>query len=249
MSQSLTAAALGQPILHPTKRHPLTGKLLEAVGVLPNGKVVWPILGGDNTVEPVERPEDVTEEVWDALGDNGKKALVRERSLREKAERDLAAARARPAAPAKKPETKAPEAAKPAGAEQPTDVAAIVKQAVEAAIKPFQEREQQRDAEAAAAKVRDAVLEAAKPKLHDATDALQIDLTTVLDDNGAADPAKVAAAVDELLKAKPHLAKSDARFAPPGIGGGTPPANTKERVAAILTDMQRATGVRLSSSS
>lgn len=247
MSQSLTAATLGQPILHPTKRHPLTGARLEAVGVLPNGKVIWPILGGDDTVDPVERPDDVTEEVWDALGDPGKKALVRERSLREKAERDLAAARARPTPPTK-PAAKPAEPAKPAGGDQP-DVAAIVQQAVEAAIKPFQEREQQRDAEAAASKVRDAVLEAAKPKLHDATDALQIDLTTVLDDNGNADPAKVTAAVDELLKAKPHLAKSDTRFAPPGIGGGTPPANPKDRVAAILNDMQRATGVRLPSSS
>ena len=244
MSQTLTAAALGQPIQHPTKRHPLTGRLLEAVGVLPNGRVVWPILGGDDTVVPVERPEDVTEDVWDALGDPGKKALVSERSRREKAERELAAARARPAPPAKPAEQ--PKPAAPAAGEQP-DVAAIVQQAVEAAIKPFQEKEQQRDVEAAASKVRESVLEAAKAKLHDATDALQIDLTTVLDDNGAADPAKVTTAIDDLLKTKPHLAKSDARFAPPGIGGGTPPTNKKDQVAALLSDMQRLTGVRVPS--
>lgn len=242
MSQTLTAAALGQPLVHPSKRHPLTGRLLEAVGVLPNGKVIWPILGGDDTVTPVERPEDVSEEEWEALGDPGKKAIVRERARAERAERDLAAARARPAAPAKAPQKPA-DPAKPSAGDT-TDVAAIVQQAVAAAIKPFQEREEQRDAESAADKVRTSVLDAAKAKLHDATDALQIDLTTVLDDNGNADPAKVTAALDELLKTKPHLAKSDTRFAPPGIGGGHTPANPKERVAALLSDMQRSTGIR-----
>ena len=78
-----------QPILHPSKRHPLTGALLEAVGVLPNGKVIWPILGGDDSNPPVERPEGVTEEEWEALGDPGKRAIVRERERAEKAEREF----------------------------------------------------------------------------------------------------------------------------------------------------------------
>lgn len=242
MSNILTAA-LRQPIVHPSKRHPLTGALIQAVGVLPNGKVVWPIMGGDNTTPPVERPEGVTEEEWEALGDPGKRAIVREREGRVKAERERDAAKARPTPPAKKAEA-APPKQEPG---DPQDVAAIVQQAVAAAIKPFQEREEQRDAERAAGKVRDAVLEAAKPRLLDATDALQIDLRGVLDEAGAADPAKVAAAIDELLKAKPHLAKSDARIAPPGIGGGAAPSNRKDAVAAILGGMQRATGVRLPS--
>ena len=50
----------GITILHPTKRHPLTGLPLQAAGVLPNGRIVWPILGGDDTVDPAE-PNDPAE--------------------------------------------------------------------------------------------------------------------------------------------------------------------------------------------
>ena len=100
MSKTLTHPALELPV-HPTKRHPLTGALLRAVGVMPDGKVVWPILGGDDTTPPIERPEGVTEEEWEALGDPGKKAIAREREARVQAERERDAARARPAPPKK----------------------------------------------------------------------------------------------------------------------------------------------------
>ncbi|MGN0063126.1 MAG: hypothetical protein ACI379_02700 [Nocardioides sp.] len=230
-------------LLNPSQRHPLTGALIVPLGFRKDGRPIFPILGGDDTVVPVERPEGVSAEEWEALGDPGKKAITREREARVKAERERDAARARPTPP--KPAAPAAPAAptKPAG-DQP-DVAEIVKQAVEAAIKPFQEREDKRDAEAAAAKVRDVVLAAAKPRLHDATDALQVDLTTVLDENGSADADKVAKAIDKLLADKPHLAKSDVRYAPPGIGGASAPASRKEQVAGILADMQRGTGVRV----
>ena len=230
-------------MLHPSKRHPLTGQPLQAVGVLPNGKVLWPILGGDDTVPPVDRPEGVSEEEWNALGDPGKKAIVRERDAREKAEQALAASRARPTPPAK-PTVKPEPEAKPETNADP-DIASIVKQAVEAAVKPLQEAEEQRVAQSAAEKVRSVVLDAAKTKLHDATDALRIDLTTVLDESGTADPAKVTAALDALVTAKPHLAKSETRFAPVGIGSSPTPSNPKERVASILAGMQSATGVRV----
>ena len=35
--------------IHPSLLHPLTGEPLTAVGVLPSGRVVWPIMGGDGT--------------------------------------------------------------------------------------------------------------------------------------------------------------------------------------------------------
>lgn len=249
MSKTLTHPALELPV-HPSKRHPLTGALLRAVGVLPNGKVIWPILGGDDTDPVVERPDDVTEEDWEALGDNGKVALVRERDRANKAESQVASLRAqlaknaRPAPPKNPVPAPAPVPGTAVGDQGP-DIDAIVAKAVEAAIKPFQDRDAQREAQDAAKKVQDAVIEAAKPRLVDATDALQINLTTVLDDNGAADPAKVTKAIDDLLATKPHLAKTDTRFAPPGIGGGGPAAiSKKDQVAAILTDMQRTAGVR-----
>jgi len=230
----------------------MTGKPLEAAGVLPSGRIVWPILGGDDTVVPVERPEGVSEEEWNALGDPGKAAIVRQREENKQLRSQLAAAQARPAAP-KAPEAPAapakdPAAPSPAAGDQP-DIAAIVKQAVDAAIKPFQERDQQRSAEEAAGKVRDAVLAAAKPLLQDETDAVaNIDLTKVVNDQGQADLEKVKAELDDLLTRKPHLAKSPQRFAPAGIGGGAPAAATDaEKVKAVLADMQRATGIRVPS--
>ncbi|WP_181312473.1 hypothetical protein [Nocardioides campestrisoli] len=258
--------SLNLPI-HPVNRHPLTGQPLRAIALHPRtGAPVWPILGGDDTVPPAagqpdpaappaapERPENVSEQEWAALGDTGKQALVRERERANAAERALAAARARPAPPKPADPPKAgeqPPATKPG--EQP-DIAAIVQQAVAAAIKPFQERDEQREAEQAATAVRDAVIEAAKPQFHDATDALsQIDLTTVLDGNGQPDQAKIDGAIKELLTRKPHLGKvvDDRRFAQPGAGptpgGSTPPLN--DRVKATLARMQERAGVKFAES-
>lgn len=261
------------PLIHPTRRHPLTGLPLQAVGVLPNGRVIWPILGGDDTIPPAgqqpppaatgqqaapERPDGVTEEEWNALGDPGRAALSREREARQAAERALAASRARPTPPKpatqqqpQQPAQQQPPAAQPPASQggQEVDVAKIVQQAVDAAVKPFREAEQRRDVETAAERVRDAVLAAAKPLLHDETDALtNVDLAGVVNDQGQADPTKVQAALDDLVKRKPHLAKTTQRVAPPGIGGGAPAAiPDADRVKAVLTDMQRATGVRIPS--
>lgn len=237
------------PILHPFKRHPLTGRRLEALGILPNGKVIWPCMGGDDTVPPADPPEGVSAEEWDALGDPGKRAIIRERTAREKAERDLAASRARPAPPKTGVPTPTPPAPKPEDkpGDQP-DIAAIVQQAVAAAIKPFEEREQARQGEEAAEAIRVAVVEAAKDYLHDPTDApLNVDLAKVVDADGNADPAKITEALDALGKSKPHLVKDGRRFAPPGAGptpGGVA-APIEDRVKSSLERMQTASGVKV----
>lgn len=246
-------------ILHPTLRHPLTGKPLEAVGVLPSGRIVWPMMGGDPSNDPPERPEGVSEEEWNALGDPGKAAIVRERTARQEAERQLAAARARPTPPPAPPAPTPPAPptpptppapAPPAGGQQQPDIAAIVQQAVEAAVKPFKEREEQRDTQAAAQKVADEVTKAAKDLLHDPDDALTgINLTLVVNDQGQYDPVKGKAEIDALIARKPHLAKSGQRFAPPGIGGGAPAQlSDADKVKNVLADMQKVSGVRLPSS-
>lgn len=250
---------------HPTRRHPRTGLALQAVGFRRSGAPIWPILGASPDdppanppanppadPPPVERPDGVTEDEWNALGDPGRNALIREREARQAAERQLAASRARPAPP--KPAEPPAPAAPPKPADPPApgdapDIAALIEQAVNAAVKPFVDREAQRDAESAAEKVTRSVLDAAKDRLHDATDALTgIDLTTVVNDQGVADTAKVTEALDDLIKRKPHLAKGPERIAPPGIGGGAPAnATDAEKVKAVLADMQKATGVRLPS--
>jgi len=255
-------------ILHPTKRHPLTGRPLEAVGVRRDGRPIWPILGGDDTVPPAgasaqpaapQRPDGVTEEEWNALGDPGKAAIVREREARQEAERQLAAARARPTPPAKSPDNsgagqqqstapaQTPATSSPAAGADQQDIAAIVQQAVQAAIAPFQQAEEERRTQEAAQAIQATVKTAAKDILHDPSDALvNIDLTKVVNEQGQADPQKVTAELEELVKRKPYLAKSGPRFAPPGIGGGAPAATTDaEKVKAVLADMQKATGVRL----
>jgi hypothetical protein len=43
--------------LHPTRRHPLTGARLRAIWIRPDGRVMWPILGGDDTHEPAGGPD------------------------------------------------------------------------------------------------------------------------------------------------------------------------------------------------
>lgn len=195
---------------------------------------------------PIERPEGVSEEEWTALGDPGRAALVRERTARTAAERALAAARApKPGPPKNDPPADPPKQTDPPKNDQ-VDIAAIVKQAVDAAIQPFAEREQARAVDEAANKVRAAVIEAAKTKLHDPTDAVaNIDLTTVITEEGEADPAKVTKALEDLLAKKPHLAKSTLLVAPPGIGGGAPANATEgEKVAAALARMQKSVNLR-----
>jgi hypothetical protein len=234
------------------------------LGYRKDGRPIMPILGGDDTVPPApgnqppneapagpERPDGISEQEWDALGDPGRAAIVREREARQAAERALAASRARPTPPKPNEPPKPAPNEPPKGTEsgEQLDVAAIVQQAVAAAIKPFTEREEQREADEAAGRVREAVLNAAKPRFHDATDALaSIDLTAVLDGNGQADSTKIQAALDDLLTRKPHLGKvvDDRRFAQPGAGptpgGSTPPLN--DRVKATLARMQERAGVK-----
>lgn len=211
-------------------------------------------------------PEGVSAEEWSALGDPGKQAILRERNARVEAERALVAARARPKAPGAKtdPPPPSPPAPAPAaqqdppaggGTDQQPDLGKLIEQAVAAAVKPFQDREDQREADNFAEKIRSSVIDAAKDRFYDASDALTgIDLTQVTDGTGRPDPAKVTAELDKLLAAKPHLGKpSDGRRrGEPGTGSGGAPsdANIDDRVRASLERMQASMpGVKFASTS
>lgn len=190
---------------------------------------------------PALRPEGVSEAEWSALGDPGKAAIVRERARATAAEQALAVARTPPAPPKPAPAPKAGETA---------DLGEQIRAAVEAAIAPLAQREAQREASQAAEKVRDAVSTAAGFRFHDATDALtQVDLASLTDGEGRADPQKITAALDDLLTRKPHLGKAvdDRRRAAPGspigaAGGSAAPLD--DRVKATLARMQAAGGVK-----
>lgn len=212
------------------------------------------------------RPDGVSETEWSALGDHGKVALTREREARRQAESELAAARARPtpppgvtAAPVTPAAPTAPALQQQAPAQQQTgqapDIAAIVQQAVAAAIAPFQERDQQREAAQAADAIRTAVTKKATDLLHDANDALvNVDLTTITDGNGRPDPAKIDAALQKLVTDKPYLAKptdgrrfaaspaAGATAAPGGAAAGARPL--EDRVKDNLAAMNGALGLK-----
>lgn len=200
----------------------------------------------DPPPEP-QQPEGVTDEEWAALGDPGKRAIVRERERATKAEADLAAARAPKPAPPKVTPPPATPPANPAGGDA-TDIEAIVKQAIAAAIAPLQQAQQQRDAADAARLVSDAITTAATGRMHDASDALaNIDPAAVVDANGRPDAAKIAAAIDEVGKAKPYLMRTDRRFPAEGhmLGGPSAPVVSEEaRVAAAAVKMANAAGVK-----
>lgn len=202
--------------------------------------------------QPPEQPDGVSDEEWSALGDPGKRAIVRERERASKAEADLAAARAVPTKPKPAPPKQQPAGAGDEKPADPSDVAAIVAQAVAAALKPFEEREQAREVEQAASLVVTKVTESAKGRLHDPSDALaHIDLATLVDESGRPDGTKITAALDSLVQAKPHLAKvvDDRRRPAPGtpVGGAAPTVSMDERVKATLSKMQAAAGVKLAS--
>lgn len=240
------------PRLHPRTKAPIV-----PLGYRKNGRAIWPIIGGSEppnqpptpapTPPAAERPEGVSESEWAALGDPGRTALTREREARRTAEQALAAARATPPPTPPKP---APPADPPKGPDGKPDIAALIEQAVTAATAPLLEAQAQRDAEAAATVIRDAVTGAASARFHDATDALaQVDLTTLTDGNGRPDEQKITAALDELLTRKPHLGKAvdNRRQAPPGSPIGATPgaaAPLDDRVKATLARMQAASGVK-----
>jgi len=199
---------------------------------------------------PAERPDGVSEAEWNALGDPGRTALTREREARRTAEQALAAARSTPPAPPAPPAPPKAPVDPPKGPDGQPDIAAIVQQAVAAAIQPFQDRDAQREADAAAASIRDAVTTAAVTRFHDATDALaQVDLTQLTDGTGRPDQQKITTALDDLLTRKPHLGKvvDYRRQSPEGTPiGSSPghPAPLDDRVKASLARMQQASGVK-----
>lgn len=208
------------------------------------------VFGGwtmETPTDPPARPDDIPEAEWSALGDPGQRALVREREARRKAESDLAAARApRPTPPRTAPPVSAPATASASDQGDQPDLQKLIQDAVAAAVKPFQDREAEREATEAANRIRQATIEAAKDVLHDPTDAVaNIDLTTVTDGSGQPDQAKIVDALKKLVETKPHLARPDRRIAQPGFGAGGDAAPLEKRVQDTLRRMQEGAGLRV----
>ena len=202
--------------------------------------------------QPAERLDGIEQAEWDALGDASKQAIGQEREARERAENDLAAARlAGKPKQATKPGAGTEEADSPEkSGDKPDagDLNALVAQAVAAAIAPLVQQQEQDRAEGKARRVINELRTAAGPRLFDASDAVaNIDLTTLTTEAGEPDAAKIAAALDALVAAKPHLAKpADGRrhFDPAApLGGAAPKQSMDDRVKAALAQMQAAIGL------
>lgn len=197
--------------IHPTKRHPLTGDPIQAIWTRPDGRVVWPIMGGDDTVTPAgdapagdppagDPPAD------DKLGEAGKQALDSERTARKNAER------------AAKPWTKIADEF----GVTPDEARDILAAAKKATTPPKGDKPEEvdadkirRDAERAANDKANARIIRSEVRAHaaelfaDPADAaLYVDLTKFeVDDDGEVDAAEIKKALAAVITAKPHLAK------------------------------------------
>lgn len=191
--------------------HPFTGQ--RAIGVLPSGRVVWPIRGGSVDDEPGE-PDggdggdgDGTQDGGD-LGDAGKKAIAKEREARKAAEKR---AKALEAQLAERDAKGAAGAKDDAGDDDGKPDAAQIR----------------RDAETAAAVKANArilaaeVKAAAAGKLADPSDAARyLDLAEFeVGDDGSVDADAITEAISDLIKKKPYLAAKASGFQGSGDGG------------------------------
>ena len=205
------------------------------------------VMEADGSDTPPERPDGIEATEWDALGDPGKQALVRERQRATDAERKLAAALApKPKPPAPAPKASEPPAPKTNG--EPRDMAALIQAAVEAAVAPLRQAQEQQAIDAQARAVIDAVKAAAADRLHDASDATSLlDLTALVGADGAPDTAKIAAAINDLVAAKPHLARPQpyGRQGNPALYGAPADPSAKNKVKTSLARMQTASRIKL----
>lgn len=202
----------------------------------------------ENGEQPSEKPEGVSDDEWNALGDPGKQALIRERKARADLEAQLAEARKpKPAPPSSNSD--AGNQGDGQGVPEGDDLEARIAAAVQAALAPVQDAQAQWQADQLASRVRETVTATAATRFHDVADVMpHLDLTQLTDGSGAPDQAKIAGELDRIASEKPHLVKPT--YAPrtpmPGapFGGGAATPSIDDRVKESLSRMQTAAGVR-----
>lgn len=198
--------------------HPATG--LRALGVLPSGRIIWPVLGGDGTddgdTNQTDEPADDVEqndseddggldgdgdpEGADQLGDPGKKALAAQKQ-KWKTERDRRRELEKQLAEAAKPKSDSDEP-------HPDQIRADAEQAA--------------TAKANARIIRAELRAAAAGKLADPADALAFldPAEFEVDESGEVDADEISEAISDLLTRKPHLAAGEKRRFQGGGDGG-----------------------------
>jgi membrane protein involved in colicin uptake len=214
--------------------HPVTG--LPALGVMPSGRVVWPVLGaaeGDDDAGGDAGEGDTGGDGQDDAGDGGdlaeagRKALAAERKARRDAER------ARKAAEKELADLKAAQQAKKDG----DDAAA-------AADKTRRDAETAALAKANARILAAEVKAAAAGKLADPADAARyLDMAEFeVGDDGSVDAEAITEAISVLIQAKPYLAAKAQGFQGGGDGGartgGSKPRQVTDAELKTMTPAQ-----------
>jgi hypothetical protein len=217
--------------------HPLTG--LAALGVLPSGRIVWPVLGaapeGDDDADSGAGDGDAGDggagdegtgdgdQGGDGLGDKGREALAKERKARRDADK------ARKAAEAKAADL---EERLAAGAQQD--------QAQQDADKVRRDAETAATAKANARILAAEVRAAAAGQLADPSDAARyLDLSEFeVGDDGSVDAEAITEAISDLIKKKPYLAAKAQGFQGTGDGGArTGGSRPKQLTGADVKNM------------
>ena len=232
--------------------HPATG--LTALGVLPSGRIVWPVLGGDGTDDGDTGDGDADGDTGDgqgaegddpgddgntgdgqgpgdegdegALGDAGKKALDSQKA-KWKAERDRR----------RQLEQQLAEATKPKGTDGEPTAEQIRADAETAATAKANKRIIKAELKAAAA-----------GKLADPNDVNAfIDLDGFeVDADGELDPDEVTEAITDLLTRKPHLAAGGKRRFQGGGDGGAGRGSKPKSLDAQIREAEQAGNIGLS---
>lgn len=247
--------------------HPSTG--LTAIGLLDDGRPVWPVLGGapdddedddgaDDEDDDDQDDGDGSDEDEDAdtLGDKGKQALNRMKEQRNAAKaghREVLASvakalgttpeRLRAAVKAEKVADLVGRKAKPKAGSKDTDEEQVDADAIRA------EAEETANAKANTRIVRADLKAAATGKLADPTDAaLYIDLSAIeVDEDGETDEEELAELIDALLERKPHLAAVDGGGKPKfGAHNGGVRGSKKKSLDEEIAEAEKAGNTKLS---
>jgi hypothetical protein len=218
--------------------HPVTG--LTAIGVLPSGRIVWPILGGSGDGDD-DQDDDGQDDGQDDQDDDGQDDDGQDddgdggqddKPLGPKGEKALEATKAKlrtERARRKAAEAKLAEKDKPADDKPDPELAAMAR---------INRRVLRADIKAAAT-----------GKLADPTDALALlDLDQFeADADGEFDQEEIAEAIDGLITRKPHLAAAQGggkRFQGGGDGGArkaaTKPITEEQLKAMTPTQIEKA---------
>lgn len=202
-----------------------------------------------------ERPEGVSEDAWNDLGEPGKSALRKERKRATDAEKEKIslerqvktlqselvkkkAEEGKGGKPDSSGQNDGDGAQEKNGALNMEDVEKLISAAVNKATQPL--------IEAAKNKELDEAIVGAASAFYNPKDALLlVDKKEIVDENGNVDEKMLKYVLENVAKQRPYLLKPERQSGSMFLGGKPPASSVKERSEAALQRMQQATGINL----